>query len=74
MMIFGQVYLRSLTLLPLAAWILAGSPVLADSWESTRKNIVDPLNAALHSHWPSELENRNLDVLVRLYAEYRGDQ
>ena len=40
----------------------------AGGWEATRKTIIDPLNSALHRHWPKQLENRELDVLVRLYA------
>ncbi|MBW2419932.1 MAG: VCBS repeat-containing protein [Deltaproteobacteria bacterium] len=44
----------------------------ADGWEATRKTLVDPLNSALHSHWPKQLENRELDVLVRLYVTPTG--
>jgi len=44
----------------------------ADSWESTRQRLIDPLNSKLHSHWPNELKGRNLDVLLRLYATETG--
>jgi len=58
-------------ILLLAAW---ATPVAshADNWESTRKAHIDPLNSALHSHWPEQLQNRDLDVLMRLYATPTG--
>ena len=72
MTIPGQVYVRFLAVLPLAVLILASSPAAGESWEATRKNVIDPLNSALHSHWPTELENRNLDVLLSFYAVDTG--
>jgi hypothetical protein len=45
---------------------------LADDWDSTRQKLIDPLNSALHAHWPTQLKNRDLDVLVRLYATQTG--
>jgi hypothetical protein len=47
-------------------------PASADDWEATRKRLIDPLNSALHRHWPAELADRNLDVLLRLYATDTG--
>lgn len=44
----------------------------ADDWEATRKTLIDPLNSLLHSHWPQQLQNRELDFLVRLYATPTG--
>jgi hypothetical protein len=55
------------------AWLLA-TPVsgAADDWETTRKQLVDPLNSALHRHWPEQLARRDLDVLMRLYGTDTG--
>lgn len=44
----------------------------ADSWEPVRKTLIDPLNSMLHDHWPRELRERDLDVLLRLYATKEG--
>jgi FG-GAP-like repeat len=48
------------------------SPARADAWKETRAELIDPLNAMLHSHWPRELADRNLDVLLRLYLNETG--
>ena len=40
----------------------------ANDWETTRETLIDPLNAALHHHWPDQLQKRDLDVLTRLYS------
>ncbi len=45
----------------------------ADAWTKTRSELIDPLNAMLHSHWPSQLADRNLDVLLRFYLNPNGD-
>lgn len=55
----------------LVAFGLCGSAPGA-SWEETRATRIDPLNSALHSHFPDELEARNLDVLQRFYATETG--
>jgi hypothetical protein len=52
--------------------IFATTMATAESWDSTRKRLIEPLNAKLHSHWPNELKERNLDVLLRLYATETG--
>jgi hypothetical protein len=44
----------------------------ANDWDVTRTTLIDPLNSALHSHWPKQLQNRQLDTLVRLYATQTG--
>jgi len=50
----------------------SSSEARADAWTKTRAELVDPLNAMLHSHWPSELADRNLDVLLRFYPNRVG--
>jgi hypothetical protein len=52
--------------------VFATTMATAEAWDSTRKRLIEPLNAKLHSHWPSELKERNLDVLLRLYATETG--
>ena len=73
-MLLGQARLSCRTLVPAilvaALAIPATSP--ADDWDTTRKTLIDPLNSALHSHWPEQLEKRELDVLLRLYATPTG--
>lgn len=44
----------------------------ADSWDLTRERLIDPLNAQIHRHWPSELKDRNLDALLRMYLTETG--
>lgn len=44
----------------------------ADAWEAVRKTQIDPLNSMLHDHWPRELREGDLDVLMRLYAIKEG--
>jgi hypothetical protein len=61
------VILALIILLPAAATVSR-----ADDWESTRQTLIDPLNSALHRHWPKQLESRDLDVLLRLYATETG--
>ena len=58
----------------LALAVIAGpaSRAVADAWTDTRTELIDPLNAMLHSHWPKELAARNLDVLVRFYVNETG--
>ena len=34
--------------------------------------MVDPLNSMLHRHWPTQLRERNLDVLLQFYATETG--
>ncbi len=48
------------------------SPGLAADWEATRQRLVDPLNSALHSHWPRQLQSRNLDSLMSFYETETG--
>jgi len=52
--------------------LFRAAPANADAWESIRKRLIEPLNSQLHQHWPDELEARNLDVLLRLYATKTG--
>jgi hypothetical protein len=63
---------RTLMLLLLLAALAA--PVASDAkdWDTTRQTLIDPLNSTLHSHWPKQLESRQLDTLVRLYATQTG--
>jgi hypothetical protein len=51
---------------------VSATNAVADSWTRTRSELIDPLNAMLHSHWPSELADRNLDVLLRFYPIESG--
>jgi len=60
-------------------WLAAGGLVgavaavaTAGSWETTRKTVIDPINSALHRHFPSALEARDLNALVDLYATRAG--
>jgi len=64
--------LRAVALLALFVAFATPHSSLADSWDSVRKELIDPLNSLLHSHWPTELKRRNLDVLTRLYATRTG--
>jgi len=75
----GQVRTETRTTALLLTALLAGLsaslwPVSshADDWEETRKRMIDPLNSALHSHWPAELKAGNLDVMLRFYATETG--
>lgn len=52
--------------------LLVSGAARADAWDDTRARLIDPLNAMLHRHWPAELKNRDLDVLLRLYATETG--
>jgi hypothetical protein len=63
---------RTVVLLLLLAVLAV--PVASDAgdWDTTRKILIDPLNSALHSHWPKQFEKRELDTLVRLYATKTG--
>ena len=56
------------TLFVLLAALLTSVASHAKDWNTTRQMLIDPLNSALHSHWPEQLQNRQLDTLVRLYA------
>lgn len=56
------------TLFVLLAASLTSVASHAKDWNTTRQMLIDPLNSALHSHWPEQLQNRQLDTLVRLYA------
>ncbi len=42
------------------------------TWDDARKRLVDPLNSALHRHWPAELKAGNIDTLLRFYAVEEG--
>jgi hypothetical protein len=65
------VLLASLAIIVMLA-IFGSTTATAEAWDSTRKRLIEPLNAKLHSHWPNELKERNLDVLLRLYATETG--
>ena len=58
------------------AWLVLAlhGPTAADAndWDETRERLIEPLNSALHSHWPTELEAGNVDVLLRFYAIDEG--
>ena len=68
---------RSAVLL-LGASLLVGVPLIApvvghaDQWEDVRTQLIDPLNSALHRHWPAELKAKNLDVLLKFYSTETG--
>ena len=38
------------------------------SWETTRREIVDPLNELLHQRFPAAIEKRDVEALVSLYV------
>ncbi len=52
--------------------LLAPYAAHSDAWDESRARLIDPLNAALHRHWPAELKNRNIDALLRLYSTETG--
>ncbi len=74
MVLGGQAgsHFRVVALSCLFALIASGSPAMAAQWEETRTRFVDPLNSMLHDHWPTEIKNRNLDVLMQFYAVEEG--
>jgi hypothetical protein len=43
-----------------------------DEWDAVRASRIDPLNSTLHSHLPSMLKARKLDVVVGFYATRTG--
>ncbi len=61
-----------LTLLVVAPSLLSVPRAEADDWDETRQRLIEPLNAALHKHWPAEVQQQNLEVLLRLYATDTG--
>ena len=73
-MLLGQGH--SSSCMPALFLLLAAlaAPVVshANDWDTTRQTLIDPLNSALHRHWPKQLQNRQLDTLVRLYATQTG--
>ena len=64
--------LQSFAIVFIVAMIWPLSGFSADSWEPVRKFQIDPLNSMLHDHWPRELKEGDLDVLMRLYAIKEG--
>src|SRR5262245_147973 len=50
---------------------LAGA-ARADSWEVTRKTVIDPLNGELHRHLPTFVRQRDLDAVLGLYVTDTG--
>jgi hypothetical protein len=68
----GRSTSRTLTLSLLLAALAAPVASYAKDWDTTRQTLIDPLNSALHSHWPTQLQSRELDTLVRLYVTKTG--
>ncbi len=62
----------TLVLFLLLAALMAPVASHAKDWDTTRQTLIDPLNSTLHSHWPTQLQSRQLDTLVRLYATQTG--
>jgi hypothetical protein len=51
-----------------AATLLLGmASATGADWETTRRTVIDPLNATLHRHLPSHVRARDLDAIVALY-------
>jgi hypothetical protein len=63
---------RTLVLLLFLAALATPVASHANKWDTTRQTLIDPLNSTLHSHWPTQLQSRQLDTLVRLYATQTG--
>jgi hypothetical protein len=63
---------QSVRLMAVLITLLAPCAAHPDAWDESRARLIDPLNAALHRHWPAELKAGNLDVLLRLYATETG--
>jgi len=57
-----------------AAFLLLGvaAGAHAASWEYTRKNVIDPINTALHRHLPRAIQARDLDAVLEFYATDTG--
>ncbi len=68
----GRSNSRTLMLFLLVAALGAPVASYAKDWDTARQTLIDPLNSALHSHWPKQLQSRELDTLVRLYATQTG--
>jgi hypothetical protein len=59
---------------PLAAAlavVLSATSAAAD-WERIRRQVIDPLNAALHRHLPAAVKARDLDAVLAAYETVEG--
>jgi hypothetical protein len=50
----------------------AGSVSAAERWETVRAAVIDPINSAFHRHLPKDLQRRDLDAVLGLYATETG--
>jgi hypothetical protein len=58
----------------LVVLLLPGCALVArDRWDETRRQVIEPINAAFHRHLPRELKARDLDALAAHYATERID-
>src|SRR6185436_15672811 len=48
--------------LALLALLLPASTSSVQRWEHTRKQVIDPLNTALHRHLPKDIQSRDVDA------------
>ena len=48
--------------------IMSAPSAYGETWETVREREIDPLNSALHAHWPEALAEQNVDLLMRFYA------
>jgi hypothetical protein len=42
--------------------------VQSEDWETTRKQVIDPINSEIHRHLPTYVRERNLDEILSVYA------
>jgi hypothetical protein len=67
---------RSVTSAVLAFAILLGLAkpglVQSEDWETTRKQVIDPINSEIHRHLPTYVRERNLDEILSVYAVDTG--
>jgi hypothetical protein len=43
-----------------------------DTWETTRREVIEPINAEFHRHLPTYLKNHDLGALGALYVTETG--
>jgi hypothetical protein len=52
--------------------VAAVTAAAAGTWEMTRKEVIEPINAEFHRHLPTSLKNHDLDALGALYVTATG--
>jgi hypothetical protein len=52
--------------------VAAVTAAAAGTWEVTRANVIEPINAEFHRHLPTYLKNQDLEALQALYTTETG--